>query len=583
VAEEEEEDWRQFRAKLVGRTYFEVGQIEQGSIVLSTTTNNQNDDEEDPIACHGDLNQPYFHKAVILITDHQPQVFTKGILLNRPTQLELFDSDIVFVEEDEEDEEENNNNSLHFVDLSNMATENNSTSNNNNNNNTPWTLHFGGDIADVYDEETEITCLHSIRSPLAKNLSETILPDLYATSYLGARRLLEAGEATRQDFVAFHGFCGWDPGQLQMEILEQSSWITVATDAKTIWNDLQELSKEPLQASGVSMWKAWQQRLGKIDDNDDMDEEENSFSDLMLKEWTAAMLEIAREDILTNQSLSNETGTTTHKSKYNNEKVATVEPGMLLRASARNPSPFLLQEQYLHKSMVLIVKETEELSLGVILNLPSTNTFLLETPSGKMVEFPVRFGGTNGVMDEDAASNDDENEEDDSLLWFHCSKGLKKLGIGSPVNDTGSGTIWVCDVDQVADAIERGHALPSEFLVTQGFVCWDKQEDGTGGIGDHILEQNFEVISPFQIENTWSLLQSQTRLSERTLEANFNSGMNAWKVSRVERNGKRHSQTENEKEDDDHFIYESNVKVSELADEALRHWISVYLIGDPED
>lgn len=586
AVEEEEEDWRQFRAKLVGRTSFEVGHIEQGSIVLSSSSVDAVDeleDDDDPIAFH-DLNQPYFHKAVILITDHQPQVYTKGILLNRFTQLELFDSDIVFVQEEDENEEVeniNNNNNTHSVDLPSATTENITY----NNNNTPWKINFGGDIADVYDEETEITCLHAIRSPLAKNLSETILPDLYATSYLGARRLIQAGEATRDDFFVFHGFCGWDPGQLLMEMEQSSSfWITVSTDAKTIWNDLQELRSQPLQASGTSMWKSWRRRLGKNDDED-----ENTFSDLMLKEWTAAMLEIAREDILTNQSLTNETLTTTAIHKSKNNETSAIEPGMLLCASARNPSPFLLQEQYLHKSIVLVVKETEELSLGVILNLPSTNTFLLETPSGKLVEFPVRFGGTDGVINDvdDDSSNDDNEEEEDSLLWFHCSKGLKKLGIGSPVDDSkdGPGKIWVCDVEQVADAIDRGHALPSEFLVTQGFVCWEKQENGTGGIGAHILDQNFEVISPFQIENTWSLLQSQTRLNERTLESNFNSGMNAWKISRLERNGKRTFEKENEKDDDDdHLIYESNVKVSELADEALRHWISVYLVGgDSED
>jgi hypothetical protein len=65
--------------------------IEQGSLVVSCV--------ESTLGCH-DLNQPYMHKAVIFLLEGKDEEgFTKGIILNRPTNLELHDEDIVYLKD----------------------------------------------------------------------------------------------------------------------------------------------------------------------------------------------------------------------------------------------------------------------------------------------------------------------------------------------------------------------------------------------------------------------------------------------------------------------------------------------------
>jgi hypothetical protein len=55
--------------------------IEQGAVILGGV-------EQD---FGFGLRQQYFHKAVILVIDHDEKVFTKGIILNRPTDQLLMD------------------------------------------------------------------------------------------------------------------------------------------------------------------------------------------------------------------------------------------------------------------------------------------------------------------------------------------------------------------------------------------------------------------------------------------------------------------------------------------------------------
>jgi hypothetical protein len=80
-----QEDWRDFRARLVAREHkhfsdkvdtwyvYELGDaIEEGSIILSRH-------EHD--FCYG-LKQQYFHKSIMLVLEHEDNLMTNGILLN---------------------------------------------------------------------------------------------------------------------------------------------------------------------------------------------------------------------------------------------------------------------------------------------------------------------------------------------------------------------------------------------------------------------------------------------------------------------------------------------------------------------
>jgi hypothetical protein len=177
----------------------------------------------------------------------------------------------------------------------------------------------------------------------------------------------------------------------------------------------------------------------------------------------------------------------------------------------------------------------------------------------------IRYGGSSG------------EDGEDPLIWLHSSMGLKKLGIGSPINDQVDSKIWTCTVDDVGEAIDLGAALPTEFLLVQGFSVWEKDETSSGMV-EMIMEHDFEVVSSSQIANSWSLLQSQKLLTEDTLDWNIHSALNSWMVAGLFQRGKEKRNIEPAR-----LVFDSNVTVADLADDALRNWIEIFLLGYDED
>lgn len=85
------------------------------------------------------LRQQYFHKAVILVIDHDENKFTKGIILNRPSEKVMPDDVNKGVE---------------------------------------WRVWFGGDVQGLDSILPDIICLHSLKSDEAKEVSETVMKDI---------------------------------------------------------------------------------------------------------------------------------------------------------------------------------------------------------------------------------------------------------------------------------------------------------------------------------------------------------------------------------------------------------------------
>ena len=112
------------------------------------------------------LRQQYFHKALILVLDHEESVFTKGILLNRPTDL-LLEDDI--------------------------------------NPGKKWRVWFGGDVQGIHSQRPDITCLHSIKDPRATKASIPVMKSIQWTSFENAKKLVKAGVAEVNDFWTFVG------------------------------------------------------------------------------------------------------------------------------------------------------------------------------------------------------------------------------------------------------------------------------------------------------------------------------------------------------------------------------------------
>eukprot|EP00591_Stephanopyxis_turris_P004031 CAMPEP_0195509260 /NCGR_PEP_ID=MMETSP0794_2-20130614/2243_1 /TAXON_ID=515487 /ORGANISM="Stephanopyxis turris, Strain CCMP 815" /LENGTH=650 /DNA_ID=CAMNT_0040636429 /DNA_START=89 /DNA_END=2041 /DNA_ORIENTATION=- len=573
------EDWRDFRAKLVmkgdnnaisdddnnsssNKTLwwaYDAGYlIEKGSILLSRV--------ESTLGCH-DLRQPYFHKCVVLILDHDEGEFTKGIVLNRPLNVDVTDDDIIYLDDDGIPEK--------------LRPKSKNSSNNTTTK--TWRMNFGGEIAGFYDDNPMIACIHSITTDLGNSVSDFILKDVLVTSLDGARSLVEAGEALPSDFFVFCGFTEWEPGQLHNE-LKRGSWYSAAARSDAVWEQLQqqkEIDDVDPRGSGLEMWQILTEKIKRVDDDDegmvsssgggDDDDDDDSFTDLMLKEWTAEMIRMTTSDDDDGESSLDD------RIIFRALDVAkgnrTVGVGSVVRGSSLDTSPFLLNEQLFHKSTVLVFQENESFSVGLILNLPTADTFVLETSSGNAIDIHIRYGGPSGA------------DGEESLIWLHGSEALRSLRIGKPLASAGdsifdiASPVWVCTHDQVAQAIDLGFAFPEEFMLVRGFSVWEKEEAGVGGITGQIVAGNFELISPSLVHLVWSKLISQKRLSEGTLENNINLSNEAWAV--YDQAMAREATDSNSTTDvNRRFVFGSNVEVSQLSDDALRNWILLFLLGD---
>jgi hypothetical protein len=155
-------------------------------------------------------------------------------------------------------------------------------------------------------------------------------------------------------------------------------------------------------------------QLGKEKELGDRD----SFSDLMLKEWATQRLLVNKGD---NDNFDEGPSSSfleiDDSTIFNALKVASdtdaIVPGILLRGSSSPSSPFLLKEQLFHKSTVLLLQDDPDASIGVILNLPTTDVHTMvirEKDGGGMstINFPIRYGGPSGRKD-----------KEQPLLWFH--------------------------------------------------------------------------------------------------------------------------------------------------------------------
>jgi putative transcriptional regulator len=537
------EDWRAFRAKLVQNetvtstdretswTYDTGLLIEKGSIVLSRV--------EDSLGCH-DLRQPYFAKCVVLIVEHDKD-FTQGIILNRPSNLNLDDQDIVYSDDkgehlfpkDYDDDEASESFNL-------------------------WRMFFGGDIADLYEENPLILCLHNHTSELSKSISDEVLPGVYLTSHLGARTLVNSG-LPPDSFYTFCGFCGWDPGQLEREV-KRGSWYMVSVDSQTLWNDLQTL-REPEndpRMVGLDMWRGIVKAIGRQDEES---QEINTFQDLMLKEWATQMLMVSQDE----DNPAEIEDSDIYRALKAAGQPSQIRIGALVHGSSLDVSPFLLQDQFLHKSTVLILQEMDDASLGIVLNLPSTDSYTVEMSNGSTITFPIRYGGPGGDGDEDP------------LIWLHSKESRKTMTIGKAkaLDEVDTRGIWACSLEHVIDSIESGIATPDDFILVQGFCVWEKEQAGSGGIMGEVMAGKFEPVSIDDTSDIWSQLLLQELLTEETLGPNFQRAIDAWNAG-VESNLGRTTKVESR------HVFDSNVAVSTLSDNVLLAWMKIFLLGNAE-
>lgn len=501
--------------------------IEQGAVILGGV-------EQD---FGFGLRQQYFHKAAILVLDHEESTFTKGIILNRPTDIELEDDQGL-----------------------------------------KWRVWFGGDVQGLEAPNAEFVCLHTLQSDAVKKASVPVMNDIHWTTFDTAKSLVQSGLAKPKDFWLFCGYAGWGPKQLAGE-LERKSWYMVATDSVTLVQELQSLGKtaDPRDA-GLDTWLLLMNMIGR---HETAEQSMNKFDDLMLKEW-------AQEHLLDSKKHSGELkkspswkgsldrlmGRGSQASTETPSGSTLSEPpfrvGTLVRASIQaGRSPFLLESQELHKSVLLVLNDDEVMTVAAILNLPGAQPMDMgsgaSSSSGSSGP-PLRFGGPYTIKG-----------ATEPIMWLHCSPSLKQRKVGRPINPNdieSEAGFWKCSSEEVNSAWKAGHCSLDDFLIVTGVSIFTKEaRDSVRGMAGEISQGRFEVIDPERSEAVWRELRQQNVLSRETLAKNMLLAHEAWMQGNEEQ-----PRTPNE---DDSTVFKTDVKVSKLADDAHKSWVATFLLGNP--
>lgn len=498
--------------------------IEQGAVILGGV-------EQD---FGFGLRQQYFHKAVILVLDHDENQFTKGIILNKPTDRYL-DDDI--------------------------------------NSGVRWRVWFGGDVQGVDTILPDITCLHSLDDPDVQKVSKSVMKDIQWTTFENAKKLVKEGKAEPADFWLFAGYAGWGPQQLAGE-LDRKSWYMAATDSQTLLKELARQSKDadPLDA-GLDVWELLMNMIGR---GETAEECSGDFDDLMLKEWSRKNLRSEEDEIGTSSA------DLIDRAARLTEDDAVME-GSLLRASSAERSPYLLLKQELHKSVVLVISDDENLTIGVMLNRPVTRGIELEitdkaSMESKKVNLPLRFGGEYAIKGQE------------TMLWLHRNPRLRSENIGSEIGPA-STDIWKCSQEEATKAMASGLAKPEDFIIVSGVSIWPKAGALAQGMQGEVAEGNFEPISNTRIEDVWSVLTKQEVLTKLNFVKEIDVANEAWRAGGSNTDSRREDDlsgttTEGigegyDEEGDDSYVHKTTTKVTDLADTALRSWVASFLLGAP--
>ena len=458
--EEEKADWRDIRARLVAREKKEAGDgaeaaaeqagfafesplIEQGSVILGGT------EQEFGFA----LRQQYFHKCVMVVLLHD-STFTKALILNKPSALEL----------------------------------------------DGWRVWFGGDVAEggMFRGESnaagprEITCLHSLTDKAAARLSLPVMRGVSYTTLEGAKELIASGVASRSDFWLFVGYAGWSAGQLQGE-LERDSWFMASADSATLLQGMMKQAAElpPPSADagppsdGIATWEGLVRSIGRAEV---AERTRGELADRVLVEWVRSNLmpkpalagfaarggaarpaDPTDEPLLSSrlreaaaeaaaavrQQLGDEA-----EAEAEAEGSDGVDVGTVLRAGSSCADRFLLNDQFLIKSLVLLVHTIADVHIGVVLNRPTSN--VIEFHDTERPRRRICFGGDSRVRG--GGLDIDSN----GLMWLHA-----KSDFGGVQH--GESGVWRLPALKAAQLVQEGTANLDDFILVSGVTPFDKQ------------------------------------------------------------------------------------------------------------
>jgi len=474
---------------------------------------------------------------------------------------------------------------------------------------------YGGDVSgsDAPDGCTAYTCLHSLdrSDPLVRDASTRIIGGLSVTPMDGAFHICKKsdGRVCPNDFTTFAGFCGWEPGQLEREMGEpRGEWIALSVDAKSIVNELRRqgaevglVAGEPTHQSlgaGTKTWRNFLNMVGRSESTATgrIPAGQLGFYDRMLEVWAEENLGAVND--------CGDTGTDTDGTIEEDvdpvgDSGELIGPGTLVRATEHVSNAVLLSDPKFVRSLVLVLEETDQATVGIILNQPLAAA--VECLDGEL-PLPLRYGGPMDTQDwttfdygsreefvgyydeHEEGDESDEGDESSSFLWLHRNADLVSQSPddrgGSPLGTTG---IYLIEQDDAIRAIQSGTLHQEDTMVFSGVCVWEKAPDLERFYSDGISEQidtlqTMEVVRPFDqhddgalINSVWDILgRRQGGLTKETLDANVDAAADAWVASAGTVEG-------------DKAVLADSVSSGreELSDAALRAWLGVNLLGDP--
>jgi putative transcriptional regulator len=529
-----DEDWRDVRAKLVMQysqgediatkgsnstsitttssvpaitnncwAYDSKGAIEVGSLIVSHPSQDS--------ACGG-LRQQHFHKCIVLVVEHS-QEGTRGIILNRPTNQVI--------------------NGIHQKE---------------------WKCYFGGNTEGIGSEDESLGCLYRLNdlSAVKNGMSLTILKDIGVMPWDIAQILVDEKEAMKEDFRLYRGYTKWGPGQLEKE-LKRDDWFTVATDIESLWNII---SQDPSFSTGTDKWVQLMNRIGKGPLISSAPNQK--FQDDMLKQYMRLRLLLDKSNLGLRRSTSN-----SRQTQKSNARTRNLVPGTLVRAS----TPILLDEQVFHQSLVLILKNDEDMTVGVVLNRPhSTSVSIAGTT------LPLRYGGRFELDDQSMPE-----------LYLHCNhQTLQEARIGEPISEHGQAEsiFWKCTRKDAETAIKAGLANANDFLIVSGLSVWKREHISRDGGGPYFteLDDYFSKVDESSIGTIWKLLKVQEPLNKNNAAENLEAANTAWMLSGDAGWMLSGSSKQFDSRSSSDLDTQEQQVVQSLAYSALDKWIRMYLL-----
>mmetsp|Transcript_34194 Transcript_34194/g.61403 ORF Transcript_34194/g.61403 Transcript_34194/m.61403 type:complete len:568 (-) Transcript_34194:437-2140(-) len=493
-----------------------------------------------------------------------------------------------------------------------------------------WRIQRGGDLLGLDSSEgAEFVCLHHLdrSDPTVRVASTKLVGDLSWMTLTDAQSLCKQHptKVNPNDFLIFGGHCKWRPGQLEVEMGDdRNEWLALSVDGTSIWEELQQHQQScqskindkgkdvghGLLQAGTDMWRHY---LDLIDMSESRATErlpagQLDFYDRMLEVWAEDNLNVKKDDA----DSSNNSCLTL------NDSSDQIGPGTLVRAKSPASNDMLLFDAEFIRSIVLVLEETSEATVGILLNHPTAAA--IECKEGED-PLPLRYGGPIDVpswkdgtyrqdFGEDGKEDDEQmyegfadyqndggasaefnfddssggdfesmDEDDSQFIWIHRDAALGSQGTnGGGGSQLGTSDTWLIKEDDALEALQSGFLCLEDLMVFSGVCIWEKGDLGMCGGG---LREQIDVLNSLEvvttawndhsdddvIESVWNILSKhQNVLVKESLEGNINAAIDAWKTCSNKINSP---------------LSDQNASRERLADAAMKAWLGVNLLEEP--